>query len=132
MTSDDTSPGGAPRRGAESAGPSGRVAEYLERMAYDGPTDPTEETLRRLHHAHLLAVPFENLDIHLDRPIVLDVDALFEKVVRRRRGGFCYELNGLFGWLLGELGFDATMIGRGVSAMCALHSVLSCTSNATS
>jgi N-hydroxyarylamine O-acetyltransferase len=92
-----------------------RVAEYLERLGYDGPVDPTEETLRRLHRAHLLAVPFENLDIHLGRPIVLDLDAIFDKVVRRRRGGFCYELNGLFGWLLGELGFDVTMVAARVA-----------------
>ena len=93
---------------------SGRVAEYLDRIGDHGPLDVTAETLRRLHHAHLLAVPFENLDIHLGRPIVLDLDALFDKVVRRRRGGFCYELNGLFGWLLGELGFDVTMIAARV------------------
>jgi N-hydroxyarylamine O-acetyltransferase len=98
----------APDRGA-------RVAEYLERMGYDGPRDATAETLGRLHHAHLLAVPFENLDIHLGRPIVLDLDAIFDKVVRRRRGGFCYELNGLFGWLLGELGFDVTMVSARVA-----------------
>jgi N-hydroxyarylamine O-acetyltransferase len=92
-----------------------RVAEYLDRIEYDGSLDVTADTLRRLHHAHLLTVPFENLDIHLGHPIVLDVDALFDKVVRRRRGGFCYELNGLFGWLLGELGFGVTMVSARVA-----------------
>jgi N-hydroxyarylamine O-acetyltransferase len=92
-----------------------RVAEYLDRIGYDGPLDATPDTLRRLHHAHLLAVPYENLDIHLGRPIVLDVDRLFDKVVRRRRGGFCYELNGLFAWLLGELGFDVAMVSARVA-----------------
>src|SRR5262245_14904037 len=91
-----------------------RVAEYLGRVGYDGPVDVTPETLRRLHLAHLLAVPFENLDIHLGRPIVLDVDRIFEKIVRRRRGGFCYELNGLFAWLLGELGFDVELLSAQV------------------
>jgi N-hydroxyarylamine O-acetyltransferase len=93
----------------------GRVARCLDRIGYDGPLDVTADTLRRLHHAHLLAVPFENLDIHRGCSIVLDFDALFDKVVGRRRGGFCYELNGLFGWLLGELGFDVTMISARVA-----------------
>jgi N-hydroxyarylamine O-acetyltransferase len=58
----------------------------------------------------LRAVPFENLDIHLGRPIVLAEDALFDKIVRRRRGGFCYELNGLFAALLRDLEFDVTLL----------------------
>jgi N-hydroxyarylamine O-acetyltransferase len=93
----------------------GRVAAYLDRIGYGGPLDATPDTLGQLHHAHLLAVPFENLDIHLGRPIVLDLDAIFDKVVRRRRGGFCYELNGLFAWLLAELGFDVTMVSARVA-----------------
>jgi N-hydroxyarylamine O-acetyltransferase len=93
----------------------GRVAEYLDRIGDDGPLDATADTLGRLQRAHLLAVPFENLDIHRGRPIVLDLEAVFEKVVRRRRGGFCYELNGLFGWLLGELGFDVSMVSARVA-----------------
>jgi N-hydroxyarylamine O-acetyltransferase len=63
----------------------------------------------------LLAVPFENLDIHLGRPIVLDQDALFDKIVTRRRGGFCYELNGLFALLLRALGFKVTLLAAGVA-----------------
>lgn len=91
------------------------LAEYLGRLRYDGPVDVTADTLRQLHHAHLLAVPFENLDIHLGRPIVLDPDRIFDKIVRRRRGGFCYELNGLFAGLLGALGFDVTMVSARVA-----------------
>ena len=68
-----------------------------------------------MHRAHLLAVPFENLDIHLGRPISLDQDALFGKIVTRRRGGFCYELNGLFALLLRELGFEVTLLSAGVA-----------------
>jgi N-hydroxyarylamine O-acetyltransferase len=90
------------------------VAAYLERIQYHGPLDPTAETLRRLHVAHLLSVPFENLSIHWGEPIQLDDGALFEKVVTRRRGGFCYELNGLFAALLRALGFDAAMLSAGV------------------
>lgn len=83
---------------------------YLERIADQGDRAPTAETLRRLHLAHLRAVPFENLDIHLGQPIVLDEDLLFDKIVRRQRGGFCYELNGLFAALLRELGFTVTLL----------------------
>jgi len=60
-------------------------------------------------------VPFENLDIHLKRPIVLEDNALFDKIVTRKRGGFCYELNGLFAALLRALGFDVVMLSAGVA-----------------
>lgn len=86
------------------------AAAYLVRIAYHGSTAPTEASLRALHLAHLYSVPFENLDIHLGRPIVLDEDLLFAKIVRRRRGGFCYELNGLFAALLREMGFAVTLL----------------------
>src|SRR5215212_1339106 len=88
---------------------------YLQRINYRGGRAPTAATLRDLHRAHLLAVPFENLDIHLGRPILLGQDALFDKIVRRRRGGFCYELNGLFAGLLRELGFEVTLLAAGVA-----------------
>jgi N-hydroxyarylamine O-acetyltransferase len=71
--------------------------------------------LRALHTTHLLTVPFENLDIHLGRPIVLDQAALYAKIVARRRGGFCYELNGLFAALLRALGFSVTLLSARVS-----------------
>ena len=90
------------------------TAAYLERINYRGPVEPTAETLRRLHVAHLLAVPFENLSIHAAEPVVLDDAALFEKVVARRRGGFCYELNGMFAALLRSLGFEVEMLSAGV------------------
>jgi N-hydroxyarylamine O-acetyltransferase len=85
------------------------VAAYLERLGLDRPATADVTALRVLQERHLGTVPFENLSIHLGEPIVLDVDALSDKIVRRRRGGFCYELNGLFTALLGELGFDATL-----------------------
>jgi N-hydroxyarylamine O-acetyltransferase len=81
------------------------VVRYLERIGYTGPTTPTPETLVALQRAHLLAVPFEALDCFLEIPIRLEPGALFDKVIIRRRGGFCYELNGLFGELLSALGF---------------------------
>jgi N-hydroxyarylamine O-acetyltransferase len=98
------------------------VAAYLDRIRVPiqggiqdgGPRGPDAGTLRRLQVAHLLAVPFENLSIHWSEPIVLDDEALFDKVVARRRGGFCYELNGLFAALLRALGFDVAMLSAGV------------------
>jgi N-hydroxyarylamine O-acetyltransferase len=91
------------------------LAAYLQRLNYTGPLKPTAGTLRALHQAHLLAVPFENLDIHLGRPIVLDEAAFFRKIVERQRGGFCYELNGLFAALLRELGFEVTLLSARVA-----------------
>lgn len=87
---------------------------YLERIGHHGPTPPTLATLRALHRAHLYTVPFENLDIGLGRRIVQDEDALFAKIVGRRRGGFCYELNGLFAALLRGLGFRVILLAAGV------------------
>ncbi len=76
------------------------LADYLARIGAPNKTD-----LAELQYAHLLTVPFENLSIHAREPIRLDPAWLYDKIVRRRRGGFCYELNGLFALLLGELGF---------------------------
>lgn len=90
------------------------VNSYLERIDYQGPLDLSADTLSGLHYAHLLGVPFENLDIHLGQPILLDEDHLFEKIVTHRRGGFCYELNGLFAALLRELGFDVKLLSARV------------------
>jgi N-hydroxyarylamine O-acetyltransferase len=91
------------------------VPSYLERIAYTGPTSPTADTLRALHHAHLLAVPFENLDIALGRKIILYEDELIRKVVEWRRGGFCYELNGAFAALLRAMGFQVTLLSARVA-----------------
>ena len=88
---------------------------YLKRINYRGSLAPTAQTLRELQVAHLLTVPFENLSIHSAEPIILDDDALFEKIVVRHRGGFCYELNGLFAALLHELGFKVTMLSAEVA-----------------
>ena len=88
---------------------------YLRRIDYDGPVDVSAETLRKLQVAHLLHVPFENLSIHASEPIVLDEQALFAKIVERRRGGFCYEANGLFAALLRALGFDVSMLSAEVA-----------------
>jgi len=91
------------------------VDAYLERINYNGPREVNEETLRALQVAHLMTVPFENLSIHANEPIVLNEDALYTKIVDQRRGGFCYELNGLFAGLLRALGFDVAMLAAGVA-----------------
>jgi N-hydroxyarylamine O-acetyltransferase len=100
--------------GTQSESTTVDTTAYLERMNYRGPLAPTAETLRQLQLAHLLSVPFENLSIHAGEPIVLDDEALFDKIVVRRRGGFCYELNGLFAALLRGLGFDVKMLSAGM------------------
>jgi N-hydroxyarylamine O-acetyltransferase len=91
------------------------IPPYLARIHYSGPTEARRETLRALHRAHLLAVPFENLDIHLGRKITVDEVAILNKVVALRRGGFCYELNGAFAALLRALGFHVTLLSARVA-----------------
>jgi N-hydroxyarylamine O-acetyltransferase len=91
------------------------IEAYLKRINYSGPRDVTPETLRALQVAHLMSVPFENLSIHSGEPIVLEDEALFSKIVENRRGGFCYEANGLFASLLRALGFKVEMLSAGVA-----------------
>ncbi|GAB4029787.1 arylamine N-acetyltransferase family protein [Spirosoma gilvum] len=86
------------------------VSAYLTRIHYTGSLEVSLETLRNLHYQHLLSIPLENLDIHYGRDIVLDIDALFTKLITKKRGGFCYELNGLFCELLQAIGFTATLV----------------------
>ncbi|MGH2429705.1 MAG: arylamine N-acetyltransferase family protein [Candidatus Limnocylindria bacterium] len=86
------------------------TAAYLRRIGYNGPLRRDAETLAALQRAHLLAVPFDALDCHFGVPVSLDPAAVYAKVVDRKRGGFCYELNGLFAWLLHELGFRVTRL----------------------
>lgn len=91
------------------------IDNYLKRISYQGPKQPVLETLQALHLAHLLTVPFENLDIHYGRQILLDDEALWTKIIEQRRGGFCYELNGMFAWLLRSLGFDVSLHSANVA-----------------
>lgn len=90
------------------------IQAYLRRIDYQGSLEPNIQTLNALHEAHLLSVPFENLDIHLGREIRLDEHSLWTKVIEERRGGFCYELNGLFASLLRALGFQVDLLSAGV------------------
>jgi N-hydroxyarylamine O-acetyltransferase len=90
------------------------AASYLERMGVTSPLRSDAETLRLLHRAHQAAVPFENLSIHLGEPISLAEADLVDKIVRRRRGGFCYELNGMFALLLATAGCQVTRLAARV------------------
>ena len=90
--------------------------EYLRRIGIEkNDVAPTLENLKLLQRQHLLNVPFENLDIHWKRPINLDTKKFDEKIIGEKRGGFCYELNGLFFELLGEIGFQSKKISVKVS-----------------
>jgi N-hydroxyarylamine O-acetyltransferase len=91
------------------------VAErYLERIGVTGPVPVDHDGLTLLMARHLATVPFENLSIHLSESILLAEDALITKIVDRRRGGFCYELNGAFALLLEHLGFQVTLLAARV------------------
>lgn len=87
---------------------------YLQRIGLGRVSHPDLQNLIALQKAHLYAVPFENLSIHTGENIHLDPAWLYQKIVERRRGGFCYELNGLFCWLLRELGYTVTMLSAKV------------------
>ncbi len=91
------------------------IKNYLERIGLgDARLTPDEESLRSLQRSHLLTVPFENLDIHWKRPIVLDTDKFYDKIVGKNRGGFCYELNGLYNELLRSIGFETRIVSARV------------------
>ncbi len=81
--------------------------KYFARIGYSGPRTPTLETLDALTEAHTRTIPFENLDVLLGRLIDVSTEAIFDKLVVRRRGGYCFEQNGLLLAVLLELGFDA-------------------------
>lgn len=84
------------------------VNAYLERIGYEGPLDNSAQALAQLQNCHLHTVPYENLDILQNVPLSLEIPDLYEKIVVQRRGGYCFELNALFSWLLRELGFPVT------------------------
>ena len=91
-----------------------KLRNYLRRTGASVSGRPTLELLGDLLRAHVTHVPFENLDVQLGSRLSTDVEAAYEKIVERARGGWCYEQNGLFGWALGELGFDVTRVAAGV------------------
>lgn len=83
---------------------------YLRRIRLSRGEAPDLKYLRRMHRAHLKAIPYENLDVLLGRPLGIDSHHAFEKLVRRRRGGWCFEMNALFASALTETGFQVTTL----------------------
>lgn len=91
------------------------LEKYLSRIGFDHfAIEPNLPNLNLLQRNHLLNVPFENLDIHWKRRIVVDIDKFYQKVVKNKRGGFCYELNGLFNELLKKIGYKTKIISARV------------------
>jgi N-hydroxyarylamine O-acetyltransferase len=92
-----------------------KLQTYLDRIGYGGSLGATLETLVGLHRAHLQTIPYENLEIHFGRILGLNLERIFERLVLERRGGWCYEMNGLFAWALRELGFDVRLVSTRVT-----------------
>ncbi|GAA1920616.1 arylamine N-acetyltransferase family protein [Streptantibioticus ferralitis] len=99
------------------------VDEYLGRIGATRPRRADLDALRELQERHVLSVPFENLDYHLDEDIFLD-ERVVQKIVRDRRGGGCYELNPSFGFLLTALGYQVGILGAQVRRPDGLGSPL--------
>ena len=91
-----------------------QLQDYFERIGFTGIARPDRETLARLLRCHVFAVPFEALDVQLGRPLTIAVEDAYQKIVVQRRGGWCYEQNGLFGWALGQIGFKVTRLAAAV------------------
>jgi N-hydroxyarylamine O-acetyltransferase len=87
---------------------------YLERVGYDGPVAPTLDCLTAIHRQQALAVPYENLDVQLKVSVGQEPAAIYDKLVGRQRGGWCYELNGLLQQSLERIGFDVRRVAGGV------------------
>lgn len=88
------------------------LEEYLKRIGFHGSVDtPDLTTLKAIHKQHVMSIPFENFSIHCGEKITLDLQIIFEKIVRSNRGGWCMENNFLFGWVLREMGYDTTTLG---------------------
>lgn len=90
-----------------------QLSAYLSRIGYDGPVRPDLDTLKAVHGAHLRAIPYDALDVQLGKALTTDVAAAYRKIVEQGRGGWCYEMNGLFGWALSEMGFATTRLCSG-------------------
>lgn len=82
------------------------VEKYLQRIGYSGDLEPNAENLAALVQAHRFTVPYETFDIWRGRRTTLATEDIYDRIVTRRRGGYCFELNGLFAWLLRELGYN--------------------------
>ena len=84
------------------------IDRYLARIGLSERPPATLDGLKTVHRAHLFAIPYENIDVQLGRRVTTDIAPIYAKTVERGRGGWCYEMNGVLGWALGELGFKVT------------------------
>jgi len=84
------------------------VQGYLDRIGFEGEPKADFETLCKLQKAHIYSVPYENVDIRAGKYVSVHLPDIYDKVVKKRRGGYCFELNGLFSWLLRCIGFEVT------------------------
>ena len=104
------------------------VEAYLARIWYTGPREPTLAVLHEVPLHRTCHIPYESLDVYLQCPVTQDIDTIFEKIVLGRRGGWCYEMNGLLAWALAELGFAVT---RQVGAVQARDDIVETTRQET-
>ncbi|XP_033899114.1 arylamine N-acetyltransferase, pineal gland isozyme NAT-10-like isoform X2 [Acipenser ruthenus] len=94
------------------------LTEYFARIGYKEPNHKADlKTLTELHEHHIRSIPFENLSIHCGEKITLDLETIYNKLVRNKRGGWCYENNQLFSWVLKEIGYDVTYLGAKVPGL---------------
>jgi N-hydroxyarylamine O-acetyltransferase len=91
-----------------------QLSDYLLRIGYQGDVQPDLDSLIRIHRFHALNIPYENLDVQLERPLDQNIERIFQKIVTNRRGGWCYEQNGLLEWVLREIGFEVTRVVGGM------------------
>ncbi|XP_026234169.1 arylamine N-acetyltransferase, pineal gland isozyme NAT-10-like [Anabas testudineus] len=91
------------------------LEEYFSRISFHGSCNNLDlATLKLLHKQHVLSIPFENLSVHCGERITMDLEVIFNKIVRSSRGGWCLENNFLFGWVLRQMGYDTEMLGSRV------------------
>ncbi|XP_034535437.1 arylamine N-acetyltransferase, pineal gland isozyme NAT-10-like [Notolabrus celidotus] len=87
------------------------LEEYFKRIGFHGSFDkPDLETLKLIHKQHVMTVPFENLSMHCGERMEMDLEVVYNKIVRCNRGGWCLENNNLFGWVLREMGYNCTTL----------------------
>jgi N-hydroxyarylamine O-acetyltransferase len=101
-----------------------QLEAFLKRIGYAGSLAPDAATLRAIHRSFVLAVPYENLDVQFGRPVTRHPAAAYSKIVDGRRGGWCYEMNGLLGWALEQAGFRVRRLAGAVTRETAGDSVI--------
>ncbi len=91
-----------------------KLTQYLDRIHFEDSPALDLATLSKIHHQHLCHIPYENIDVQLQLPLDFDINRIFTKLVTHARGGWCYEMNGLLGWALKEIGFEVQRMSGAV------------------